>query len=275
MTHSTFNRRGQVLDRWVQSALIFVLLAASGCEYKAFKPTRVSPRGRTLVAQAPANASEPVGAKPLDYAWDKSGDYRKSASPTLARREPEIIDSDMQQSEALAGASFPKEVGANQALVTVHYYSFDGRLHQGQLVVNKDVKAEVEAIFDEIAEAHFPVRQVIPIASYDWSDDKSVAKDNTSGFNYREVPATHRLSTHALGLAIDINPRENPYLDPIRGSQSVFDPSKPGTISRDGPVVAAFRRRGWSWGGTWRRGRDYQHFEKVNGTRISSSTLKP
>ena len=39
--------------------------------------------------------------------------------------------------------------------------------------------------------------------------------DNTSCFNYRVVAGTNRVSKHGLGTAVDINPRENPYLGPV------------------------------------------------------------
>ena len=40
------------------------------------------------------------------------------------------------------------------------------------------------------------------------------------------------------------------------------DPSVRGLITAGGPVVAAFARAGWSWGGRW-RSPDYQHFSSA------------
>lgn len=129
-------------------------------------------------------------------------------------------------------------------------------------MVDSSLASEVQAIFRDIEGSRFPIAKVVPISDYGWSDDLSVADDNTSGFNYRDVSVSHRLSQHAFGRAIDINPWENPYEDPIKGTEQVYDPTKPGTLTKDSPPVAAFRKRGWVWGGQWRRGRDYQHFEK-------------
>ncbi len=39
---------------------------------------------------------------------------------------------------------------------------------------------------------------------------------------------------------------------------------RPGMITPDGPVVAAFRSIGWEWGGEWSSLKDYQHFS-ANG----------
>jgi hypothetical protein len=89
--------------------------------------------------------------------------------------------------------------------------------------------------------------------------------NNTSGFNCRYVAGTTRLSQHGLGLAIDVNPLHNPYVkngtvDPPEGA-TWADRSRndPGMI-KPGPVVDAFARRGWKWGGYWSGGKDYQHF---------------
>src|SRR5262245_24225805 len=50
--------------------------------------------------------------------------------------------------------------------------------------------------------------------TYRGSDDASMAADNTSAFNCRRAvgSATGSWSMHAYGLAVDVNPRENPYL---------------------------------------------------------------
>ena len=73
-------------------------------------------------------------------------------------------------------------------------------------------------------------------------------------------------SAHAYGLAIDLNPFQNPYQSgdlviPERAS-AYLDRSwlRPGMITADGPVVRAFAGIGWSWGGDWQSLKDYQHF---------------
>jgi hypothetical protein len=37
----------------------------------------------------------------------------------------------------------------------------------------------------------------------------------------------------------------------------------PGVITATGPVVAAFRAVGWTWGGDWRSPKDYMHFSST------------
>lgn len=187
----------------------------------------------------------------------------KTEAPAENRPPLQVtVDSAMSLEEALAHDNSPPPIHRRQRLVNVEYYSFDGKLHRGQVLVDKSLVEDIKQIFEQIKESRFPIAKVIPISRYGWSDDESVADDNSSGFNYRIVPATHHLSEHAYGRAIDLNPEQNPYEDPIRGTTDKYDPSKPGTLTRDSAPTVAFREHGWQWGGRWRRGRDYQHFEK-------------
>jgi hypothetical protein len=88
--------------------------------------------------------------------------------------------------------------------------------------------------------------------------------NNSSAFNYRNIVGGENLSQHAYGRAIDINPRQNPYIkgDIILPQNAVYATDVPGTIISDGPVVEAFVKHGWDWGGNWQRLKDWQHFEK-------------
>ena len=47
---------------------------------------------------------------------------------------------------------------------------------------------------------------------YEGDDDRSMAANNTSGFNRRPVAGTDRWSEHSYGRAIDLNPVQNPYV---------------------------------------------------------------
>jgi D-alanyl-D-alanine carboxypeptidase-like protein len=146
--------------------------------------------------------------------------------------------------------------------VTVRYVGFDGAEHTGELVVAATVAPEVAAIFADLLRQRFPVRQIRPVDAYGASDDASMAADNTSAFNCRPVTGGTAWSPHAYGTAIDLNPRENPY---VRGTTTLppgatYDPHTRGTVTPT--VVAIFARHGWTWGGHWTTPLDYQHFEK-------------
>jgi hypothetical protein len=182
----------------------------------------------------------------------------------LQQKEKIISDSRMTLKEALSGHKIPYYIKKNLSLVDVSYYSFDGKLHQGQVLIRTDLAGEIREIFREIEESRFPVAKVIPIVRYNWSDSLSMADDNSSAFNYRLVEGTKILSAHSTGRAIDINPMENPQIQKGKASPpgSKYDMKSPGTITPSSPVTRAFNKRGWKWGATWRSTKDYQHFEK-------------
>lgn len=147
------------------------------------------------------------------------------------------------------------------------YWGFDGRPHTGTLVVAASVGAAVERIFADLYAARFPIRRMLPVDAYGGSDNASTAADNTAGFNCRAAvtPGPPSWSQHAYGLAIDVNPVENPYLegDPVlpENGRPYVDRAlgRPGMATPSGVLVAAFVRHGWSWGGLWSTP-DYQHF---------------
>jgi hypothetical protein len=183
----------------------------------------------------------------------------KSASP--------IMDSTLTFTEAVAGTQAPPEVLATLRLVDIRYYAFDGRLHQGQLIVHQDLVNDVREIFSWIERARFPVAQAIPIVRYAWSDDASMADNNASAFNYRLIGGTQKLSMHALGRAVDINPCLNPVIygdGRIEPPGAVYRPGAPGTFFAEHPVMEEFRKRGWTWGGNFITLKDNHHFEKAN-----------
>ena len=185
--------------------------------------------------------------------------------------ENPIVDSDISLSEALRKGG-PPEIKKRQRIIDVIYYSFDGKIHKGQLVIDERLVEDIKEVFRVALETGFPINSVIPIShdrffkNGEWnSDDQSMMSNNSSAFNYRTVTGGKSLSNHAYGFAIDINPVQNPY---IKGSivlppGAVYDINKPGTLSEGAPVVKTFKRLGWTWGGNWQSLKDYQHFEKV------------
>lgn len=173
-----------------------------------------------------------------------------------------VVDSRMTREEALRNTSFPLDIIEAQEVAVVRYYSFDGKLHEGQIVVHRELKDDIIAIFRDIEQSRFPIAKVVPIVRYGWSDDKSIADNNTAGFNYRTVEGTGRLSDHARGRAVDINPYLNPWVRRNGKGSRPYNPAVAGTITAGDAVVNAFAKRGWAWGGSWKNSKDYQHFYK-------------
>jgi len=152
--------------------------------------------------------------------------------------------------------------------LTITHIDFSGQRRIGHMIVAAELADEVLDIFREIYEYGFPIYRIRLIDFYGTQDYLSMADNNSVAFNFRNIAGTNRLSRHALGRAIDINPIQNPY---IRGGtvwpaagQNYLDRFyvRPGMIVRGDVVYMAFTSRGWIWGGNWTLPRDYHHFER-------------
>lgn len=171
-----------------------------------------------------------------------------------------VVEADWRHPDA------PEEIHADQVTLEVPYVGFDGLEHVGAIVVHRDVADDVRDLFEEMRRRKFPLTSVIPASDprFRWDDAKLMAADNSSGFNYRTIAGTDRLSYHAYGRAIDLNPTLNPYIRDgrVEPPGASYDLTKPGTIGPDSFIVAFLEGRGWTWGGRWTDPIDYQHFQK-------------
>lgn len=150
--------------------------------------------------------------------------------------------------------------------VTVSFWGFDGRAHTGELIVNAAVVDDVVQVFERLHDARFPIEEMRVVTEADLDALPTGDGNNTTAFACRAVVGGSRFSEHAYGLAIDVNPFQNPYR---RGevvlpelATAYLDRSnvRPGMIFEGGPVVAAFDEIGWGWGGRWRSLDDLHHF---------------
>jgi hypothetical protein len=168
----------------------------------------------------------------------------------------------------------PQEVLEQLECKEVTYYGYDGKVHQGQVVMNTKAMADVVLFFEEAFRIQFPIKSVIPIADkkYMWDDEVSCDDNNSSGYNFRYIGGTTRMSKHALGLALDINPVQNPYIKYNEKSEELwrapknatYDVAIPGTLFKEHLLVELLKSKGWIWGGDWKNKDgpvDYQHFE--------------
>jgi hypothetical protein len=153
----------------------------------------------------------------------------------------------------------------------IGYWGFDRRAHLGEMVANASAVTDIKHAFATLFATRFPIRRMRLVDRYGGSDYASIQADNTSAFNCRDATGSSRWSEHAYGLAIDINPIENPYVyangttahtasDPYLDRSNV----RPGMAVAGGTLVRAFDAIGWGWGGRWPLPTDYQHFS-VNG----------
>ncbi|MEP7024628.1 MAG: M15 family metallopeptidase, partial [Actinomycetota bacterium] len=145
------------------------------------------------------------------------------------------------------------------------------RVHTGRLVVNAAVTGKLIGVFRKLFEMRYPIRQMVLVDAYRGSDFASIQADNTSAFNCRDATGSSSWSEHAYGLAVDLNPCENPYVsadgyEAHKRCRQYVDRSlhDPGLIHAGDKVARAFASAGWGWGGTWQGARDFQHFS-ING----------
>jgi D-alanyl-D-alanine carboxypeptidase len=159
-------------------------------------------------------------------------------------------------------------------LLTVAHRDFRGRgTRTGQLVVNKRAARPLARVFRKLYRLHFPIRHMRFEDAYGPRRDRPRDGDVSGAFECREaVPSpctggkgTGSWSMHAYGLAVDLNPRENPYVgcgqshDPAARRYRDRSRHRPGMVTPR--VVAAFGAIGWGWGGAWAGDtKDYMHF---------------
>ena len=155
-------------------------------------------------------------------------------------------------------------------LIEMTYWGFDKKSHQGEMVVNVREAKDVVKVFKRLYDARYPIRRMELVDKYQGSDFDSIEANNTSAFNCRNATGSSSWSQHAYGLAVDINPCQNPY---VTASGRVAhedcvkfrdrDRRDPGVIHRGDKVYRAFASIGWDWGGLWSGARDYQHFSST------------
>jgi len=168
----------------------------------------------------------------------------------------------------------PAEVLADIKSIQVKYVDFKGEQQIGTIEIHKDLAADVKAFFEKTVELKFPIQHVVKSSDekYKWDDDKLMADNATTAYNYRLIKGTDRPSLHGLGRALDVNDALNPYVRYVNGEAltdpegSTYDPTVPGTLTADHPLVVFLKERGWVWGGDWTEEEhgvtDYQHFDK-------------
>lgn len=166
-------------------------------------------------------------------------------------------------------------------IVRLSYWDFEKQEHtDGQIMVLDAVAEPVLKIFKTLYEQQFPLAKVRLMDYYKGDDTASMEDNNTSSFNCRAIIGGSKMSLHAYGLAIDINPVQNPFVQfpeeegqksiaiysPVQGRQyanRLLDRlEKHCRLGRAEQVVTIFKENGFSiWGGHWNTPIDYQHFQ--------------
>ena len=156
-------------------------------------------------------------------------------------------------------------------LLILSHYDFDNNLTQGQMVVHEKIASNIILIFKELLNFKFPIAKIRLIDHYNGNDELSMTDNNSSCFNYRMIPNSDVISMHSYGLAVDINPLQNPYVvdEKIKNELKIWPDSgkeylnrnnqRPGMVEQ---IVPIFIKHGLNiWGGNWNSPLDYHHFQ--------------
>lgn len=168
---------------------------------------------------------------------------------------------------------------ARLRLLKITHLGFDGKSHHGEIIVLDACSKQVLSIFKELYDRKFPMGKVSLLTEYKGSDSLSMADNNTSGHNFRQVTGGSSISLHAYGTAIDLNPIQNPFIEIScdgKGGIARYQPvasikyanrmeNRLGKENRKGmaeEVIDVFAKNGFYWwGGYWNCPIDYQHFQ--------------
>jgi hypothetical protein len=152
------------------------------------------------------------------------------------------------------------------AWLRLTYWGFDQARHSGELLVNGSVATDLVDVFRQLYRARFPVESMSIARREDLDAPPTGDGNQTGSFACRPVRGGTQYSQHAYGLAVDLDPFQNPYVKGDRVlpelASAYVDRARvrPGMITPDGPAVAAFASIGWGWGGSWSSLKDFQHF---------------
>jgi hypothetical protein len=237
-------------------------------------PERTSP---------PTTVAWRLGARPLPLRPDGYGKVlptppplRRRALPTVDRLPPPrdgrfaaTVGPVSQAIRERMGTSWNPNCPVRLAdlrYLTVSFRGFDGRAHTGELVVHQRVARQVVSVFEQLYQARFPIEEMRLVTTADLDAHPTGDGNNTAAFVCRAARQQTRWSAHAYGLAVDVDPFQNPYrrgdlvLPELAGAYLDRANLRPGMIRRGDAVTKAFAGIGWTWGGSWHSPTDLMHF---------------
>ena len=152
--------------------------------------------------------------------------------------------------------------------VTVSFWGFDEQAHTGELLVNTAVADDVVTVFRRLFDARFPIERMRITPASELDEEPTGDGNDTGAFVCRPSTGQQHWSQHAYGLAIDVDPFQNPYvkddlvLPELASAYKDRSWERPGMIAEGGAVTGAFAAIGWGWGGDWTRPKDWMHFSR-------------
>ena len=206
----------------------------------------------------------------VNYTYSRYRKFLNPVDPGLSAFSADTIPEAVKL--RMIGRSYPEEEAgislSDLRYLKLLYYDYGGRVRRGEMICNKAISDDLLYIFKELYKAKYPIASIRLIDDFDGDDQRSMEANNTSCFNSRTKTSGTSLSAHARGMAVDINPLQNPY---VKGE--IVEPEAardyadrtvdfPHKITDEDLCCKLFRSRGFQWGGAWNSVKDYQHFEK-------------
>ena len=152
--------------------------------------------------------------------------------------------------------------------IRLTYVGFDGKRHSGELLAHQEVSADLVSVFRALWEARFPIEEMRVTKASELDLEPTGDGNNTGAFVCRPTRGASSYSQHAYGLAIDVNPFQNPYhrgevvIPELASSYLDRQKERPGMHFEGGPAVSAFDGIGWQWGGRYQSLTDLHHFSR-------------
>ena len=264
MTPAVRSRGGVVVLGLVLATALAA--CASSDDTEPPKAAQAPPTGPT--ATAPTPTIGPTGAEPAEPV-ERSGFHGK------IDELPAGLAAEMRGTTWHPGCPVPLD---GLRLLHFNYWGFGDNVLRGPMVVNASVAEDVLWVFRRLYDARFPIKRVslsTPFHPNAFAQHRRIDSNRsvTASFNCRPVVTAlgpgGEFSQHAYGLAIDLNPLQNPYVTSDgfvrnRAAEPYTDRSRDleGMIHEGDVVFRSFAAIGWEWGGKWNGDKDYMHFSQ-------------
>lgn len=278
-----FTRNSETLSEYAERKPEIAYAAPAGTKEATEELSTVSETGNIKENQENANSENNQGNPGTDLKntetelASEDDPETETAMEDRVTYQPDFYYESLSESikKRITGLSYKEDCTIpyeDLRYVRVLYTNFNGGTSTGELICNQAIARDLVEIFYELYQAEYRIENIHLIDEYNADDLLSMEDNNTSCFNYRTVEGSTKLSKHALGLAIDVNPFFNPYITYENGEQRVSpagseayaDRSKPFAykIDENDLCYKLFTEHGFVWGGHWNSCKDYQHFQK-------------
>lgn len=157
------------------------------------------------------------------------------------------------------------------AYVVMPFWGFDNKPHTGEMLINATWAKKVSGVFKYIYEHRFPIEEMRVTTAEEVNGTHYGDQNVTISFECRRTTGGFATwSAHASGLALDINPFQNPWVrdgfiyPELATAYTDRTWLRPGMIETQRAIITQFKKIGWYWGGNWGTFDDWMHFSANN-----------